>query len=379
MKRLVLMMLALGLFFSAQAVYSDWTPGKRLTWTSNASWVPDIAVDSNNAIHVVWQEGPDTRTEIYYKGSTDGGSTWSTAKRLTWTSGDSHHPAIAIDSNGHIYVVWVEGADIYWSKSTDGGATWSTAQELDQVVESFWYCYPAMAIDSTDTVHVVWGRIYGIHYTRSTDGGITWSGVQHLRSSDSVFSSRQSVCIDSNNQVHVVWYEDAGVSNDEIYYKGSPDGGTTWGATKRLTWTSVRSQDPAISIDSNGDIHVVWEEHYTPGNYEISFKKSLDEGVTWTPGKKLTWAEGYSSDPKMSIDSNNAVHVVWWDTASGVWETYYRRSTDGGTTWGARKRLSWNSGYSYHPAIDSNTVIHVVWDDNTPGNYEIYYRKYVNE
>ncbi len=43
-----------------------------------------------------------------YKGSTDEGATWSAAQRLTWTSGWSYFPAIAIDSSNTIHVVWYD-------------------------------------------------------------------------------------------------------------------------------------------------------------------------------------------------------------------------------------------------------------------------------
>ncbi len=45
---------------------------------------------------------------ISYNGkkSTDGGSPWMTSQRITWTSGPSEHPAVAVDSSGNVHVVW---------------------------------------------------------------------------------------------------------------------------------------------------------------------------------------------------------------------------------------------------------------------------------
>jgi len=45
-----------------------------------------------------------------------------------------------------------------------------------------------------------------------------------------------------------------------------------WSAVQRLSWTSGKSYDAAITIDSGGAIHVVWSDD-TPGNYEIYYKK----------------------------------------------------------------------------------------------------------
>ena len=89
MKRTGLMMVAFGLFLFAQAAQADWTPAKRLTWNSGDSRLPAIAVDSSGNLHVVWQDDTPGNSEIYYKKSTDGGATWTTSQRLTWNSGAS--------------------------------------------------------------------------------------------------------------------------------------------------------------------------------------------------------------------------------------------------------------------------------------------------
>lgn len=81
-----------------------WDPSKRLTWNSGDSFRPAIAVDSENNIHVIWHDDSAGNTEIYHRGSTDGGISWTT-KRLTWNSFASEMPSLGIDSSKNIYVV----------------------------------------------------------------------------------------------------------------------------------------------------------------------------------------------------------------------------------------------------------------------------------
>ena len=89
----------------------------------------------------------------------------------------------------------------------------------------------------------------------------------------------------------------------------------------------------------------------------------------WQPDFRLT------NDPAESITSfNNAwciassgdvVHVVWYDQRDGNDEIYYKRSTDGGTSWGADTRLTNNTAGSQFPSVTvSGQVVHVVWDDS---------------
>ena len=105
-ERFLIILLAAGLFCLTCDVLADWTPAKRLTWTSADSFNPAIARDSQDAIHVVWDDSKSGNAEVYYRKSTDGGVSWNPVQRLTWTTGWSYRPAIAVDSNDVIHVVW---------------------------------------------------------------------------------------------------------------------------------------------------------------------------------------------------------------------------------------------------------------------------------
>jgi len=328
MKRMRLTLLAVGIFIFSQAAQAAWEPAQRLTWNSGYSNNPAIAVDSSGHIHLVWQDYTPGNSEIYYKKSTDEGATWSSNRRLTWTTADSWAPDLAVDSSGNPHVVWqenlTENREIFYLRSTDGGDTWSASQRL------------------------------------------TWNSGN---------SSIPNVAVDPSGNPHVSWH-DKTPGNEEIYYKKSTDGGASWPAGQRLTWNSGNSNVPCLAFDTLGKLHLVWGD-WTPGNMEIYHKKSTDGGASWPAGQRLTWNAGVSGYPQIALASSTYLTVVWSDSTPGNRETYCKRSTDGGATWLASQRLSWNSGDTWTLAlvVDSSKCYHLVWRDTTPGNSEVYYRK----
>ena len=380
MKKKVALIIAFGVFLLIQPINAQiWTAAKKLTSNSGASYNPDIAVDSNDDIHLVWEDNTPGNPEIYYKKSTDGGTSWTT-KRLTYTSYGSYVPAIAVDSNDHIHVVWEEYDagihDIFYKTSIDGGTTWKTKR---LTWNSGYSSQAAIAADSNSHLHVVWedgssSLRSEIFYKRSTDGGVNWTTKRLTYNTG--WSGAPSIAIDSSGYIYVVWHDDS-PGNQEIYYKKSTDEGTSW-TTKRLTWTSGGSYKPDIFVTSNKDyIHMVWQD-YTPGNYEIYYKKSTDGGANWTT-KRLTWTSAGSSNPAIAVDFKDHIHMVWFDGTYGNYEIYRKKSTDGGANWTA-ERLTWMNGESKLPDIlvDSNNYFYVVWSDDSPGNFEIYLKKEIH-
>jgi hypothetical protein len=374
------MIAALALFLFTPVARAQWTTAKRITWTPGYSNDPVIAVGSGSTLHVVWRDSTPGDDQVYYKRSTDGGTTWGAAKRLAWTSGNSNNPAIAVDGNNHVHVVWddnqFDNTELCYKRSTDGGTTWSTLQRLTWTSGNS--ANAALAIQATATVHLVWQDYtpgaFEIYYKKSTNGGTTWGTAERITWT-SGGSYRPGVVIDSTNEIHAVWSADAPIYN-EIFHKKSADGGATWGTAKRITWTSGTSDYPSPAIDSSDGLHVVWQDD-TPGSREIYYKRTTDGGTTWSTSQRLTWTSGYSNSPIIAIDSNNHIHAVWYDYTPGDPEIYYKKSTDTGTTWSAAQRLTWTSGNSSSPTmdIDSSDTMHLVWVIYALGSTEIYYKQ----
>jgi hypothetical protein len=380
MKKKSLIMIVLGILLLIQSISAQtWTYPKRITWTSGESFSPEVAVDSNKRIHVVWEDSTPGDYVVFYKRSIDGGINWSSSKRFTWHSENSASPVIAVDSSDTLHVLWSDYSmsnwEIYYKRSADGGVSWSSTKRLTWGPGDS--SYPAIAVDSSDNIHIVWNEgAHGnpeIYHKKSTNGGLMWSKSKRITwtSGESMYPA---ITTYSGNSVHVVWQDDT-PGHIAIYYRRSLDGGNTWGKTKRLNWYSEYSKNPDITVDSNHRIHVLWEKQI-PGNSEILYKKSLDGGATWMSTQRLTWNSGDSGSPNILTDSSDTLHMFWDDESSGDADIYYKKSTNAGSSW-TTKRLTWNADSSLWPAatIDSSNKLYLVWHDLAPGNWEIYFKK----
>ena len=252
---------------------TTWTKSKRLTWNAGDSYGAKIAVDGSN-IGVVWSNNTPGNYEIYFKRSDDGGTTWTPNKRLTNNAGTSAGTDIAVDGS-NIYVVRQDNTpgnlEIYFKKSDDGGTTWTTNKRLTWSDSSS--AVPAIAVDGSN-IYVVWQDTESgndvIYFKKSDDGGVTWTANKRLTNTAGG-SYDPAIAVDGPN-IYVAWDDDT-PGNYEIYFKKSDDGGTTWTTSKRLTWNAGDSYVPKIAVDGP-NIYVVWEDN-TPGNYEIYFKKGV--------------------------------------------------------------------------------------------------------
>jgi len=370
--------MAIGVFSLSPSAQAAWTSAKRLTWNDGISSSPQMALDSSGHLHVVWYDDTPGHYEIYHKRSTDGGTTWTAAKRITWSSDDSRYPAMAVDASDRLHVVWTEdsigGSEIYYKRSSDGGATWTAKQRLTWTgITSEW---PDIAVDSLGLIHLIWQDSTGeIYYSRSPDGTnwmldkrLTWtSGNSHY----------PDMAIDSSNRLHVVWEDNTPSEyNYEVYYKKSTEAGVAWSTAKRLSWMENGSYRPDLAVDPSANLHLVWYDE-NPSLYVIYYKKSTDSGASWTSAKRLSWDPGWTAYPNLAVDGPSTLHLVWEDPNG---ELSYRKSTDSGSTWAAVRRLTWTAGFSWDPFIvaDSSGNLHLVWSDDTPSNREIYYKKFVN-
>lgn len=368
---------------AATLTAQGWGPDVRLTNDPAESYTCNVAVNGDT-VHVVWYDNRDGNTEIYCKHSTDGGTTWGPDTRLTNNSAESICPRVAVAGN-NVHVAWRDNRDgnneIYYKRSTDGGTTWGADTRLTNgaVIPERG---PVIAV-SGNNIHIVWNDVrhgnpnWEIYYKRSTDNGSTWDTDTRLTNHPGP-SFAPYIAVSGNN-IHVTWWDIQGTSAYETFYKRSTDNGSTWSSDTRLTPNDGARSDCPFIASSGNDVYVVWHDArfgYS-GEEEVYYTHSGDNGVTWDAETRLTNAPARSEYPRIAVSGAN-LHVVWRDTRDGNYENYYKESIDNGLTWGPDIRLTDNPSTSFGLYIAvSVDKVHTVWYDDRDGNWEIYYKRYL--
>lgn len=146
----------------------------------------DVAVDSNNVTHAVWTDllsGNPNILNIYY--AHENNNTWPAAAPFSTVQDPQliTTPAIAARNN-RVFVVWAEDndtpalglAEIYYRFSTNGGTSWSANSLVSPQFNVS--LKPDMIIGADGRVHLVWQRgippfPQHIMYTQGTVSGNT--------------------------------------------------------------------------------------------------------------------------------------------------------------------------------------------------------------
>lgn len=101
----------------------------------NPNLFPTLAIDGDGTIHLAHTDTfGSSFTDVWHQRSTDGGATWTAHARVAGTSEWSYAPQLQVEGDGSLAVVWQQATDPTWSlqvaRSTDGGDTFGPAEPL---------------------------------------------------------------------------------------------------------------------------------------------------------------------------------------------------------------------------------------------------------
>jgi len=183
----------------------------------------------------------------------------------------------------------------------------------------------------------------------------------------------------AHDTLHAVWYHAANGGFD-ISYRRSIDNGTTWQTPVRISNDSVYSGYPGVAV-AGPDVHITWVQGIDArgdSGDQVYYRRSTDGGVTFEPAVQLSHSIGgyYGGWFPCVITEAACVHVAWEDDREGEDQIFYRRSTDNGASWNTENPILGQLGY-VNPSLAAigTTLICAYYDFNAN---VVYYQRSTN-
>ncbi|MBP7688237.1 MAG: PD40 domain-containing protein [Thermoflexales bacterium] len=271
-------------------------------------------------------------------------------------------PQITVDDDNRLHVVWQAGNDLYY-RWHDGKGSWSAPENLSSAD------VPGTArivIDRAGTLHAMWSDIWNVRYKRH-DLQNGWSDQQTIADRSWADQSPQ-FSVDDRGQVHAVW-EDVDSTSIEIFYAYRNTQGV-WSIPQSLSpgYSCQHASTPRLATDHNEQVHLVYEcGTFNPGTTEIVYQLRNSDGQ-WSERVNISNEPYHSLSPLLAVDEQGVVHATWlvvWN-GSSKW-SYAQRSVSGiwtapfdlpGTATAARMQL----------VVDTNGLVQLAWVDTADGN-----------
>lgn len=273
---------------------------------------PNIAVDSQDIVHAVWQEEDGDGVDIWYStyNTTNPGAGWSTPEDVSASDADDDtEPDIYLDDNDNPHVVWIDGS--YNVKYRNKTTTWNDEETVYTGAEVL--RYPVIAVSGTGRKMVVWTDLtnYDIYY--SVEQSFVGSSSNPLAVSPTDFHREPKITCDSAGNFHVVYYNrTAGGIYKTVYCNYSSSLNKKYYLSDGLL-SSTEASYPDIIFKDNMII-AAWSDKHEGGGadkHEIVYRNKTRTGA-WQKCQNLT--TGSANDnirPRLARDSEGKLWITW--------------------------------------------------------------------
>lgn len=372
-------------------------------WSGKDDWEPFVAADpSSSYIYQMTTRFNRKLSGIFIRRSTNNGATWEPDQLIAPVDEWEADPQVQVDGNGVVYAVWLHGP--YWQsklvKSYDHGITWT--EPVIIAPDLRWTDHPWLVVSPDGRDVYVGVNKDDSFIVASHDGGQTFETPIRTNPvpTPGHWWDANGAAIAPDGSIYYV------VINFFLNYKGpaeinvvsSHDRGASW----QTNLVDISAPPPGckevagcgygflsttagLAIDKSGKIVVVYQAGEMDKGPQQMWITTSTDGINFTPRLQVSQPieNAVNGFPAIAAGPTAGDFRIVWQGNKGDprgWNTFYRRTTDGGATWSDTIRLSDRaSGAPYKTAagylfpygdylglsVGSDGSNHVIWGEGT--------------
>ncbi|MCD4737796.1 MAG: exo-alpha-sialidase [Anaerolineae bacterium] len=293
----------------------------------------DLATDGTGEVVVTWRD--EYQNALFYARSLDEGKTWSDPVEVDNRAGAADHPQLTFDSNNEAFLLWKSSQDansctLYQQRVPDDAAAWeaperilSIAARCPQSVSFHRSRVGQLLLVAKDHTGNLTLAMQHTITTTDNESVTTWSQPKQL---EFIFADPEAAELIHLDTLATLWEWGGALvvvghgQNDQIWLLRSQGELQKWTSTPSSPWTKPTTiaertefpSLPALAIDDNEIIHLVWsesEQEELPGTALIYTRC---EGERWAkPIAILHSAEEEKVTHPAFIAVDEYLHVVW--------------------------------------------------------------------
>ncbi len=316
----VLSSLAGAISFQRYQVTSDQVNNKNFAQVDRG-----IALDKNGKVHLTYW-GIDTTVSFFkaiFYATNDTLSGWKIQK-ITANFYDDYNPTLAVDSNNAVHLVWVKDSEpdvvVY---SNDSSGNWSSPLPVFPTLQNG-ASSPSIDMNGTPELHIA--------FRSNGDATSNSAGIYYFTFNVLVNGDFPSMEVGNNGIGYLacVWYENEGSNLDtEVVYTRFAGPKLNLSNTAYNEGTEV---EPSIAVDDSNIVHIIYKR---AGPDSLIYFKIRNDSIIYREAPLTNIVEpslAIDKNFKAHLSfSRNAVtfnQIFYTDNTSGSWMTPLRITSD---------------------------------------------------
>jgi hypothetical protein len=378
-------------------------------WGPYNDWEPAIAIGRTND-HVYQlttrYDGPEPCKRcagpyIIFRRSVDGGATWGADQFLTPFRKSNNDPQIEVAGDGTIYAAWLNDyvPGVKFVKSVDGGMNWTAPIAITaKTTKPNWSDKPVLAVSTDGRDVYIAFNASDSYVAASHDYGASF-GLPVKTSSDKRywFHTGGAVAPDGSVYFAVTDYSLDYTGDAHINILKSGNGGAAWTTTRldtskeapRCDWSpgcylGFFGPSAVLAVDAGGTLLLAYNAGDSAGAPQRMWARTSTNGVKWSERTEISNASPSVNNAFPALAAGPRAgdfRLAWQDDRNGgatAWNTWYRRTDDGGASWSEPVRVSDQpggapyktaAGYAFpygdyfDIAVDAEGRAHLIWGE----------------